>query len=146
MKTILAPVDFSDATPLVAAAAQKLAQAFGARIVLLHVVEPEPVFVGYETGPETIRIAVAGDVHQEHQQLEAVKASLPGLDVIALQIQGPVAEKILHESVQQHADYIVLGSHGHGALYHLLAGSVTSAVLRRAGCPVLVVPVHPTTG
>jgi nucleotide-binding universal stress UspA family protein len=33
-----------------------------------------------------------------------------------------------------------MGSHGHGALYHLFVGSVTTAVLKEAPCPVLVVP------
>ena len=33
-----------------------------------------------------------------------------------------------------------MGSHGHGAIYELLVGSVTEGVLRKARCPVLVVP------
>ncbi len=140
MKTILVPVDFSDATPKIVAAARELAEAFRSRIVLLHVVEPEPAFVGFEPGPESVRVAIAGDFHKEHQQLEKLKASLADFDVLALQIQGGIAEKILHEAEQQNADVIVIGSHGHGALHHLLAGSVTSNVLRHANCPVLVVP------
>jgi nucleotide-binding universal stress UspA family protein len=35
---------------------------------------------------------------------------------------------------------IVIGSHGHGALYHLFAGDVASGILKDAKCPVLVVP------
>jgi nucleotide-binding universal stress UspA family protein len=38
------------------------------------------------------------------------------------------------------ADYIVMGSHGHTALYDLLVGSTTHGVLMRAKCPVVIVP------
>ena len=38
------------------------------------------------------------------------------------------------------ADLIVMGSHGHGALFEFLVGSATSGVLRAARVPVVVVP------
>lgn len=140
MKTILVPVDFSDATPRIIAAARPLAEAFSSRVVLLHVAEPEPDFVGFEPGPMSVRAAVAGDLRHEHHDLEALKASLPGLDVLALQVQGATAETIVAESARQGADLIVMGSHGHGALYHLLVGSAATGVLKAATCPVLIVP------
>ncbi len=57
-----------------------------------------------------------------------------------MHIQGPLTEKVLHQAEEQNADLIVMGSHGHGALYHFLVGSVTAGVVRGAKCPVLVVP------
>ena len=57
-----------------------------------------------------------------------------------LHIQGPIVEKILHEAGEQQADMIVIGSHGHGALYDLLVGTVTQGVIKSATCPVVVVP------
>ena len=144
MKSILVPVDFSDATPRVIETARQMAGAFGGRIVLLHVVEPEPDFVGFEPGPATMRMSVARDFKAEHLQLDKLKESLTGtgLDVIALQIRGSTAEKILHEAATHEAGLIVMGSHGHGALYELLVGSVTTGVLKDARCPVVVVPVR----
>jgi nucleotide-binding universal stress UspA family protein len=50
MKTILVPIDFSDATTRVIDTAKQFAAAFGSRLVLLHVTEPEPDFVGFEPG------------------------------------------------------------------------------------------------
>src|SRR5207245_3097999 len=109
--------------------------------VLLHVSEPEPEFVGFEPGPMTVRTAVAHDFREEHQRLDELKKTLPpGIDATALHIQGATAEKILHEAAQQKADLIVMGSHGHGAIYNLLVGSVTEGVLKSAPCPVVVVP------
>lgn len=143
-KTILVPVDFSDVTPRVAEAASSIAAAFGGRIILLHVEEPEPDFVGFDAGPQPVRVAVAHEARATHKQLDDLKVLLfeAGLEVTALHIQGPSVEKILSEAAEQKADVIVIGSHGHGSLYNLLVGSVTSGVLKDAPCPVLVVPAR----
>ncbi|HWB58730.1 MAG TPA: universal stress protein [Chthoniobacteraceae bacterium] len=140
--TILVPIDFSDVTPNVLDTARTLALAFKSRIVLLHIAEPEPDFVGFEPGPVSVRSSVAKEFHTQHKQLDETKHALAaaGLDVTALHIQGATVEKILHEATQQNAGMIVLGSHGHGALYKLLTGSVAAGVLKSAKCPVLVVP------
>jgi nucleotide-binding universal stress UspA family protein len=142
MKSILVPIDFSDVTTPVVETARKMAAAFQARLILLNVAEPEPDFVGFEAGPPAVRVATARDFKVERQRLDDLKARLltAGSDVTALHIQGPIVEKILHEAGEQSADLIVIGSHGHGALYDLLVGSVTQGVIKDAKCPVVVVP------
>jgi len=142
MKTILVPVDFSDTTPPVLAEAQVLAQALGCDLVLLKVAEPEPDFVGFEPGPVTVRVAVAHDYRAEHVRLDELKAhaAAGGRAVTALHVQGPIVEKILDQATERGARMIVMGSHGHGALYELLVGSITQGVLKGAKCPVVVVP------
>ncbi|HEX8295465.1 MAG TPA: universal stress protein [Chthoniobacteraceae bacterium] len=143
MNTILVPIDFSDATSPVVATASRLAKAFGSRIVLLHVAEPEPDFVGFEPGPMPVRQSVARDFKIEHQRLDELKQQIAADadGVLALHIQGPTVDKILHEATEQKASWIVMGSHGHGSLYELLVGSVTHGVMKGAKCPVVVVPV-----
>jgi nucleotide-binding universal stress UspA family protein len=141
ISTILVPVDFSDVTPRVVSMANTLAAAFQSKVILLHVAEPEPEFVGFEPGPATVRTAVARDFHEEHRRIEELKKTFdPALSVIALHIQGTTVDKILLEAEQQKADLIVIGSHGHGAVYNLLVGSVATGVLKSAACPVLIVP------
>jgi nucleotide-binding universal stress UspA family protein len=49
-------------------------------------------------------------------------------------------DKILSEAEQHQASLIVMGSHGHGAFYELLVGSVTHGVMKGAHCPIVVVP------
>src|SRR5260370_41816276 len=122
MKNILVPVDFSDVTTQVVETARKFAAAFQSHLVLLNVAEPEPDFVGFEAGPPTVRVATARDFRVERQRLDDIKAKLlaSGCDVIALHIQGPIVEKILHEAGEQQADLIVIGAHGPGAFYDLL--------------------------
>jgi nucleotide-binding universal stress UspA family protein len=142
MKTILVPVDFSDVSEKVVETAAKVAAAFGSKVILVHVAEPEPEFVGYDPGPLTVRVAVATDIHADQRRLEALKQKLGAADVLALQVQGSTPEEILKLAREHGADLIVIGSHGHGALYHLFVGSVANAVLKDAACPVMVVPSH----
>ena len=142
LQTVLVPLDFSDVSSRVVDHAAEMAKQFGGRIVLLHVAEPEPDFVGFDAGPQVVRAAAVQDMRTEHRRLEGYKHRLTaiGLEVTAVHIQGQLAEKVLEEAEAQSADLIVMGSHGHGALYHFFVGSVTSGVVKGAKCPVLVVP------
>ena len=147
MKKILVPVDFSKITATTLATAVRLAGALQADVVLLHVAAPEPEFVGYETGPASVRDAVAHQLAREHAQLQELRKSmnLPHGSVTALAVQGYTVEKILAEAKRLPADMIIMGSHGHGGLHHLLMGSVAEGVLRKAECPVVLVPAGPPT-
>jgi nucleotide-binding universal stress UspA family protein len=139
MKTILVPIDFSDVTGKVVETAAALAAAFGSNVILVHVTEPEPQFVGYEPGPLSVRVAVAGDIATD-RRLDALKHQLGAADVLTLHVEGSIPDEILSLAREHGATLIVMGSHGHGAFYQLLAGSVTTAVLKDAPCPVLIVP------
>ena len=142
VKTILALVDFSSSTDPVVDMACRLAAAPGARVCLLHVASPDPDFVGYEIGPQTVRDSRAASVRKEHRLLEEMSEHIrsKGISVEALLVQGPTVEKILQESERLEVEALVMGSHGHGALRKLLVGSVAEGVLRKARRPVVVVP------
>jgi nucleotide-binding universal stress UspA family protein len=73
-------------------------------------------------------------------QKQAASLRDSGVEVTALLLQGPTVESILNQSEKLKADWIVVGSHGHGALYHVWMGSVGQGLIHRAGCPVVVVP------
>jgi nucleotide-binding universal stress UspA family protein len=141
IRRILVPVDFSEMTARAADVAAELAAALQAELVLLHVAEPEPDFVGYDAGPQSVRDAVAGRLRGEHRQLHEIETSLAGkgVKVTSLLVQGPTAAKVVEEAQRLGADMIVLGSHGRTGLKHLVLGSVSEDVLRKAGCPVVVI-------
>lgn len=145
MKTILAALDFSDVTDRVVEVASSLARVYGATLYLIHVEPPEPDFVGYEPGPQHVREMVAAGAIRHFKEEHTLRDRLreEGIDAHSLVIQGPAAEKILDEAERLDADLIAVGTHGHGAVYHILLGSVGEGVVKRAHCPVLVVPLPP---
>src|SRR4051812_48681400 len=122
LQTILVPLDFSDVSTRVVEHAIHMAKGFGGRVILLHVPEPERDFIVFDAGPQAVRQSTARDFRAEHRQLEGYKQqfSEAGVDVLALHIQGSNAEKVLEEAERQGPGLIVMGSHGHGAIYNLL--------------------------
>ena len=141
---LLAALDLADTTPAVLREARRWAERLQARLWLVHVAEPDPDFVGYKAGTETVREAVARKFHREHQQLEAAAQELraAGLDATALLLQGSTAETILREADRLGADAIVMGTRARGPLSEILLGSASKQVLHEATCPVLLVPPH----
>lgn len=143
MKTILAPVDFSAATKHVVAEAVALARAFDGRVVLLNVTTPV-VFVSDFIDPRENAVTInEQEAHAASLRLAALEEKLEHefTWVDAIQLSGQPVPLIVEQARTLPADYIVMGSHGHSAFYDLVAGSTTSGVMKRAICPVIVVPV-----
>ena len=142
MRNILAAVDFSPISDLVIARASELAQAFGSALWLVHVAAPDPDFVGYESGPQSVRETVAAELRDAHRHLQEQSAALRerGIDCTALLVQGSTTETLVREAERLNADLIVLGSHGHGAIRRALLGSVSEHVLHHARRPLLILP------
>jgi nucleotide-binding universal stress UspA family protein len=65
---------------------------------------------------------------------------MQGLDVDAVLVRGMAVQSILEEARVRDVELIVLGSHGHGAFYRAIVGSVGEGVLRGSTRPVLIVP------
>jgi nucleotide-binding universal stress UspA family protein len=142
MRKVLAAVDFSNISSGVIDAAASLAEAYSADMILMHVAAPDPDFVGYDVGPESVRDARAHTLRTEHRELQAMAEALRqrGIRARALLVEGATVETILAETERWGADVIVLGSHGRGALGRVLLGSVSKGVLRDAKCAVHVLP------
>lgn len=141
---LLVPLDLGDTTERVLAVVRRVAQATGGAVVLMHVAEPDPAFVGYEAGPQVVREQVAREYRDEHRALQAHADTLraEGFDTTALLMQGPTAKTILAEAERLGVDLIVMGTHGHGAMFDLVVGGVSDAVLRHSVVPVLLVPLR----
>jgi nucleotide-binding universal stress UspA family protein len=148
MKTIVVAVDFSNATPGVLEMASRQAQAFGAKLQLFHVVEPEPSYTAYGFTPDEFPALHA---YQEEAKRRAaakldgllgqVKSALP--DATCQIAEGSPLHALLDYVKESGADLVVLGSHGHGAIASLLLGSVAEGMVRKATVPTLIVPAGP---
>ena len=76
------------------------------------------------------------------QAIAVARRGYPDVAVAAEVAAGPAAEVLTGAATD--ADLLVLGSHGHGRLFHAVVGSVAEQCIRAAVCPVVVVPVpHP---
>jgi nucleotide-binding universal stress UspA family protein len=145
MKTIIAAVDFSNATPGVLEMAARIALAFKARLHLLHVVEPEPSYTAYGFTPDEFPALHA--YQEEAKRRAATKLQeeltkvLPELPDTATEIrEGSPLHCLIDFVKESEANMVILGSHGHGFIASLLLGSVAEGMVRKATVPTLIVP------
>jgi nucleotide-binding universal stress UspA family protein len=142
LKTILVPTDFSEASQAALDYAKALAAPFGASLHLVHVMEDLLAHAWaaevYVASMPNLRDEIEKEARErlsamlapgEHQQFASVAALLTG---------NPFLEIIRYAKTQQ-VDLIVIGTHGRGAIAHMLLGSVTEKVVRKSPCPVLTV-------
>ena len=141
MKTILAPVDFSEVSKSVVREAAALARAFDGRVVLLSVVQPPVVLSEYAGLMDLAQITAAGEKNAA-RQLQTLEDTLKSefIKTESVQMTGAPVASIIEQAEKHDADFIVMGSHGHTAFYDLLVGSTTHGVLMRSKCPVVIVP------
>lgn len=108
---------------------------------LLHVIpEPEAQFwktyvYNVEGVDDKARKAIDQKIEEDYKPLIPETVSL----TVEMRI-GKDYLQILEYAKEIGADLIVLGRHGHSALENVLFGNVTEKVVRKAACPVLVVP------
>jgi nucleotide-binding universal stress UspA family protein len=148
MKTILTPVDFSPATRAVIATALELARTTGGNVVLLHAVQPPVITTDYGLSVEVMRETLALSEAAAKKQLAHLEklVAAKGVAVSSRLTNGFAAGNIVETARKVRASYIVLGSHGHTAVYDLLVGSTTHAVIKKATCPVVIVPAATSKG
>jgi len=133
------PEAFTDSSRHALYQAAWLARRFDAEIVLLHVVpRPDYPYGALEPGHEM----TSDDLHMQAvktAQKDLDRTMLPefqGVAVTRLLLRGDPAKEIAETARDRNVDLVVLSTHGHGALYRLLLGSVTAKVLHETQCPV----------
>ncbi len=137
-KNILVPVDFSEDSPGVLETALGVLAADGVATVL-HVVEYLPAVTGGTFGIYPHRKDVDKIKELAGARLAEITAAHPEHDVRALVREGKPATSILDVIRELEPDLVVMGTHGRSKLDHLLIGSVTERVIRKAPCAVLTV-------
>ena len=135
---ILCPIDFSETSQHALEHAVAVAKWYDAQIIALHVIHtpflpmPPILFAEFATSSAP---AVA---NQLHTWLEPARQA--AVNVSTIVDEGHPTARILQRATTERADLIVMGTHGLGGFERLILGSVTERVLRKAACPVLIVP------
>ncbi len=144
METIVCAVDFSEPSDHALEYALMMGSSFGARLVLLHVIEV-PFLPSYSMGgvpdldlpleqlEESARERMEEVLSDCREQYDGVEGEV---------VAGSPFVEIINYAREAKADMIVMGTHGRSGLKHLLIGSVAEKVVRKAPCPVLTVK-HP---
>jgi nucleotide-binding universal stress UspA family protein len=143
LRTILHPTDSSAPSEHALSLACGLARARGARLIALHVVEPQIDFG--ELGMTAPRPSWT---------IKPSRSGWPGSaprtrrsPVEHQVVEGGAADEIVRAARETQCDLIVMGSHGRTGLGRVVMGSVAEKVFHEARCPVLIVrTARPETG
>jgi nucleotide-binding universal stress UspA family protein len=136
LKTILLPLDGSPLAERALTYAAVLARRCEARVVLVEAV-PSRSLPGVDPSD------AQAELHRHAESYLNVAAGRLSAAGIATETHVVIADPvqaILDAAARQHADLIVMSTHGRGGLGRMLYGSVADQVLRRATVPVLLVP------
>lgn len=142
MDTIVVATDGSAAGTAALAEAIELAKATGDRLLVVTVWRPLQGDFGlpYSTLSLSTELIAVERERAERTLAEAkAETERAGLAVETVLRSGDPAGEICAVAESERARLVVIGSHGYGAVLSVLLGSVSSAVLHRAGCPVVVV-------
>jgi nucleotide-binding universal stress UspA family protein len=150
---ILVAIDLKIGMDRLLAEAQRFAQAFNAIVDMIHIVEPDPTFVGYIKAvgaEEQYLVDPAREPHAEALREERLETQFYGDKLRAigvrvgrtLTVQGPTLSVIVEEAQKLHTDLLILGSHHHGALYRFWYGDTATAVAAQPPCALLLIPIH----
>jgi nucleotide-binding universal stress UspA family protein len=136
-------MDFSEHSDKAVRFATTLANKFGARVALLHVVE-DPLVTGAwraEAFVSNMPELLSGLITSAQAHLDEVKKDLAahGYVVETAVIAGQPARSIVEHATSGDFDLIVMGTHGRTGLSHALLGSVAERVVQKAPCAVLTV-------
>lgn len=154
VKTILYATDLGNNAGRVFRWAMGLAHKYGAKIVIVHALEPMSPYTKslvdmYLTEGTSKGLEAEGKqriIDEVRRRLERFCAqevcTAPGGDDLVAAIvieEGRPVEVILDEAKRRSADLIVMGSHGHGAMGEIFLGGTAHRVMQRANVPVLLV-------
>jgi nucleotide-binding universal stress UspA family protein len=146
LKTILAPLDFSDFSNNALDVAADLASRLGAELVLVSVVQAIPDL------PAGVSIFKEGEYDQSLHDAAAKRLSnlAAGLSAKNIKVRteigtaNDVGMEIVRIAEDEHADMIVIATHGMTGWRRIPFGSVAKKVVEEAECPVLVLRAQET--
>ena len=143
MKNILVAIDIGDQEEVLIEKAIELAEKFNSKIWIVHASAPDPDFVSFEAGPQSVRDERAKSLHKENRIIGTLsdKVKSKGLESAGLLVRGVTVDVILEESEKLNAELLIIGHKKHGFIEKLIRGSVSGGVLQHSKIPVMTVPL-----
>ena len=138
---ILHPTDFSECATEAQAVAVDLARKLAAELVLVQVLVEAPLYSEGFISRRQVQTVYDAQRKWTEETLEACAEQLrqSGIKTSWRVQAGAPHEEIVRTAEEEHADMIVMGTHGRGGLNRMVLGSVAERVIRLARCPVLTV-------
>lgn len=135
---IVLPIDFSELSMAAVPWAKRMAAVTNGVVHCVYTVEPPQVYSALDMAP-AVPLPTTDELNESAKQQLATFASeqLAGIDTETHVLVGKPAEQIVAYAKQVNADLIVMTTHGYSGLEHVVLGSTTESVLRKADCPVL---------
>jgi nucleotide-binding universal stress UspA family protein len=143
LKNVLVATDFGEASEVALQYGRQLARLFGATLNVLHVVDDLGArvtgFPEYASSLDRLQVETEKAARMKADRLlsDEDRQQLRAQAVVVTSLT-PV-HAILSYARDIQADLIIIGTHGRGAVAHLVMGSVAERVVRGAPCPVLTV-------
>jgi universal stress protein A len=146
LRTLLAPVDFSNYSAKALDYVRAFAAQFGAEVVLVHVVEPTVIPDNFGIVPPSYEEVGTALVKAAEVRLSRLAEEVSAKSGTVRQVvrTGRAPWEIVRVAEEVEADLIVITTHGYTGLKHVLMGSTAELIVRHAPCPVLTVrdPEH----
>lgn len=135
---IVLPIDFSELSMAAVPWAKRMAAVMNGVVHCVYTVEPPQVYSALDMAP-AIPLPTTEELTASAREQLAGFASeqLPGIETETAVLIGKPSEQILEYAKKVNAALIVMTTHGYSGLEHVVLGSTTEAVLRKATCPVL---------
>jgi len=142
VKTILVPLDGSKRAEKILPHVKALAQQFGAKLVLVQVIEPVAAVVSpYETLPHYTAEYVDRLMDGAKAYLTGIREVLhaEGIETISYVENGPIIFSLMQLAVRENVDLIALASHGRTGMVRVFYGSIAAGLLQRVDRPLLII-------
>lgn len=136
---IVVPIDFSEYSKKAFRYAIDFAQTFGAEMILVYVVEPVIYPADFSFGQVALPSMEREIQDRGLEQLQAlIQKEVPaGISARSTIRTGKPFVEIIQVAKEEKADLIVIATHGHSGIEHVLFGSTAEKVVRKSPCPVL---------
>lgn len=139
IKKILVPIDFSDYSKSALRYSLEFSKTFNAELILVYVVEPQVYPADFTMGQVAVPPIEADMTKIAKNELNELANSEIGEEAITKTVikMGQPFIEINSTATEYDVDLIIIATHGHTGVEHLLFGSTAEKVVRKAPCPVL---------